>query len=71
MFGGGGTPAAPALPPAPTPPPTLQDPSAATSRQSAINAAQLDASGTILSDPDGIPEALDPANTTKKTVLGQ
>lgn len=72
MFGGGGAPPAPALPPAPTPPPTLQDPNAAASRASTINEAQLAASGTILSTPDGIPEGLDPANTTaKKTVLGQ
>jgi len=71
----GGAPAAPTpppLPPPPVPPPTIQDPAAAQSRQSTINEAQLRSSGTILSSPDGINQALDPASTTaKKTVLGQ
>lgn len=69
---GGSAPAAPALPPALPPPPTIQDPAVAQAGAANINAAQnsFGMASTILTGGEGIANATDPVNTTKKTVLG-
>lgn len=68
--GSSAAPAAPVLPPAPPPAPTLADPAVATARANEKSAADLmqGRASTILSSPQG---DLNPANTAKKTALGQ
>lgn len=62
----------PPLPPPAPPPPTVADPAVTAARQKDKQVAQLNAgrNATILTSPQGINDSLNPANTTKKTLLG-